>query len=148
MFSVYYRLYAEDGPIELANPVYTDDSYLGRIVPKLVAPPHTALTLKHCLLSVENISNATNAKLFITTSSQAPMDDADSLSILTQPGPGSTSTEPVALVATFSDVARSADKPGGVFILPQEGSTPSETQYCQCHGEALDIIGRWTDLLL
>ena len=135
MFSVHYRLYAEDGPIESANPVYTDDPYLGRIVPKLVAPPHTALTLKHCLLSVENINNATNAKLFITTSSQAPMDDADSLSILAQPGPGSTPTEPLALVAKFSDVARSpsdADKPEGVFILPQEGSTPFEAQYCQC----------------
>jgi hypothetical protein len=102
-FSVYYRLYTEDGPIESVNPVYTDDSYLGRIVPKLVAPPHTALALKHCLLNVENIDNSTDAKLFVTTSSQAPMDDAGSLSILAQPGLGSTPTEPLALVATFSD---------------------------------------------
>jgi hypothetical protein len=115
------------------NPIYTDDSYLGRIVPKLVAPPHTPFTLKCCLLNIENINNATNAKLFISSASQAPMDDAVSLSILAQPGPGSTPIEPMALVATFSDVARSlldADKPKGVFILPQEGSMPFKAQYC------------------
>ena len=148
ILSVYYRLYTEDKPIESVNPVYTDDSYLGRIVSKLVPPPHTALTLKNCLLNVENIKNAPEAKLFISSSSQAPMDDAASLSILAQPGPGSTPTEPMALVTTFSRSRRNGNKPKGVFILPRKGTTPFKTQYRKCVMKLSILLAVGLDLLL
>jgi hypothetical protein len=64
-FPVYYRIYAEDGAIQSANPVYTDDPSLGRVMAKLVAPPHTAMTLKRCISNVEKIDNAVPTKLFI-----------------------------------------------------------------------------------
>jgi hypothetical protein len=98
IFSVYYRVYAEDGAIPSGNPVYTDDPSLGRILAKLVTPPHTAISVKRCLSHVENIDDKISTKLFVATSSQTPMDDTGRIS-LTYPGPGCTLNEPMALVA-------------------------------------------------
>jgi hypothetical protein len=99
IFSVYYRVYAEDGAIPSGNPVYTDDPSLGRILAKLVTPPHTAISVKRCLSHVENIDDKISTKLFVATSSQTPMDDTGRISILAYPGPGCTPNEPMALVA-------------------------------------------------
>jgi len=129
---VYYRVFAEDGAIPSANPVYSDDPYLGRILAKLVAPPHTAMTLKYCLSNFENIDNTTPTKLFIAPSSQTPMDDAGSVSILVHPGPGCTPNEPIALVIASADVDRGPldeDQPEGVLLLPQGGPSPFKTRY-------------------
>jgi len=133
---VYYRLYAEDGPIESANPVYTDDKYLGRLPAKLVAPPHTAMSLKRCLSRIENINPNVQISLFIATSSQTPIDDAGCLSILAYPGPGCTPNEPMALVATLTDTDRSrldVKRPEAILLPAQEGETPFEMQYCNCY---------------
>jgi hypothetical protein len=72
LFLVYYRVFAEDGAIPSVNHVYSDDPYLGRILAELVAPPHIVVSLKHCLLNVENIDNNTPASLFIAASSPDP----------------------------------------------------------------------------
>lgn len=132
LFSVYYRVYAEDGAIPSANHVYSDDPYLGRILAELVSPPHTAISLKHCLFSVENINNETTASLFIAASSQTPIDDASRLSILAYPGPGCTPSEPMAFVAKLSDSCRrplDERKPEAVLLPSQAGPTPFETRY-------------------
>ena len=131
IISVYYRVYEEGGAIPSANPVYSDDSSLGRILPELVAPPATVATLRDCLFSVENISN-TPARLFMSASSQTPMDDTNSLSIFAYPGPGCTPNEPVALVISSSDAGSrplNAKKPEAVLLPSQEGTTPFEAQY-------------------
>jgi hypothetical protein len=142
-FPVYYRIYAEDGEIQSANPVYTDDPSLGRIIAKLVAPPHTVMTLKRCISNVENIDNAIPTKLFISASSQTPMDDAGSVSILAHPGPGCNPNEPMVLVAAFSDVNRGPldeNTSDGVLILPPEGPSPFEPQYCKCCNRDVKLL--------
>ena len=96
--SVYYRVYTQDGAIPTVNPVYSDDPYLGRISARCVAPPHTASSLRRCLSNVQNISTGIQTNLFIATSSEAPMNDSDRVSILAHTGPGHTANEPVALV--------------------------------------------------
>jgi len=131
---IYYRIYAEDGAIPSVNPVYTDDPSLGRIMAKIVAPPHTAISLKLCFSSVENIDEKIYTKLFVAASSQTPMDDDGSVSILGHPGPGPgcTPNEPMAFVAMSSGASiRRLDgrKPQAVLLPPQEGPTPFETQY-------------------
>jgi len=129
---IYYRVYAEDGAIPSANHVYSDDPYLGRILAELVSPPHTAISLKHCLFSVENIDDKATASLFVAASSQTPMDDAGRLSILAYPGPGCTPNEPMAFVVKLSDSCRGPldeKKPEAVLLPSQEGPTPFETRY-------------------
>jgi hypothetical protein len=129
---IYYRVFAEDGAIPSVNHVYSDDPYLGRILAELVAPPHIVVSLKHCLLNVENIDNNTPASLFIAASSQTPMDDACRVSILAYPGPGCTPNEPLALVVKLSDSGRiplDDKKPEAVLLPSPEGPTPFETRY-------------------
>ena len=70
------------------NPVYSNDSYLGRVAADLVAPPHTAMSLKRYLSHVENLGDVTNTKLFIAPSSQTPMDGAGHVSTLAHSSPG------------------------------------------------------------
>jgi hypothetical protein len=108
ILSVYYRVYTEDVSIPSTNPIHSNDPSLGRIPTKLVTPPHTVINLKRCLLAVENIDGSVPTNLFITASSQEPMDDTSRVSILTFPGPGCTPNEPMALVAKVSGMDRSA----------------------------------------
>lgn len=99
---------------------------------ELVAPPHIAISLKHCLLNVESIDNKTASSLFIAASSQTPMDDAGRVSILAYPGPGCSPNDPLALVVKLSDSDRrqlGEKKPDSAFLPSHEGPTPFETQY-------------------
>lgn len=139
LLSVYYRVYAEDGAIPSTNHVYSDDPYLGRILAELVAPPHVVISLKRCLLSVENIDNTTIASLFIASSSRTPMDDGGRVSILAYPGPGCTPNEPMALVVKLSgSYKRPVDvkSPEAVLLPSQEGPTPFETRYSTRYKES------------
>ena len=133
--TVYYRLYAEDGPIPTAHPVYTNDPYLGRIPADFVAPPHTAQDIKLCLSGIEHIGDDINTSLFISTSQRTPIDDDRHVSISTHSGPGCVPHEPIALVAKYTGsgsrplegVTAAADR-----LSPTEGTTPFETQYRKC----------------
>jgi len=128
---VYYRVYAEDGAIPTSNPVYSDDPYLGRISAKLVTPPQTAINLRHCLSGVENIDEDIPTILFVSASSQTPMDDTDRVPILAYPGPGCMPDDPVALVVVFPEDRRPLESPEAELPVSQEASTPFETEYCK-----------------
>ena len=131
VFSVYYRVYAEDGVIPSVNPVYSDDPHLGRLPAKFVTPPHTAINIKRCLSGFEKIDDKIPTILFASASSQTPMRSAGSVAILAYPGPGCTPNEPMALLAMFSSVER--DRLGvRQRETPPEGSTPFETRYRRC----------------
>jgi hypothetical protein len=135
------------------NAVYPDDLYLGRILAKLITPPHTASSVGRCLSAVENIDNSTPARLFVSPSSQTPMNDATRLSITTYPGPGCTPNEPMALVC---DAVRSPLGGQSIWQLlsgylwagplwvgrfrsgqPPESLKPFETQYSKCYIDKL-----------
>lgn len=125
-------MYTEDGAIPSANPVYTDDLYLGRISADLVAPPLTAVNLKCCLSAVENIDENATTNLFVSASSQTPMNDGCRVSIFRYPGPGCRPNEPMALVVKGSGVGQipsDGSKEEEDHVLPQEGTSPFETQY-------------------
>jgi hypothetical protein len=101
---------------------------------ELVAPPHIAISLKHCLLSFENIDDKVTASLYFDASSQTPLEDIDRLSILAIPGPGWLPKEPMALVVNLSESGRSRNplderKPEAVLLPTQEGPTALETRY-------------------
>jgi len=130
---VYYRIYAEDGAIPSVNPVYSDDPYLGRIPARLVTPPHTALNLRRCLSDIENIGDKITTRLFISASSQNPMDDTGRVSIHAYPGPGHMPNEPVALVAMCAGSSLSKPKEEITQqedpLVPREGAMPVEMRY-------------------
>ena len=144
---VYYRVFAEDGAIPSANPTYSDDPYLGRISAKLVAPPHTAMALKRCLLRVESIGDTTPTYLFNAISSQIPMDDACRVSLLVYPGLGSTPNEPIALVCMF-DKDRTLPvtdevKPEAILLPSKDGPTPFQSKYRKHYTVVFDISLTW-----
>jgi hypothetical protein len=108
MFSVYYRLYTEDESVPSVNPIYSNDPSLGCISANVITPPHTAISLKRCLLAVENIDASISTSLFVTASTKEPLADNAKVSIVQFPGPGCTPNEPMALVAKVSGADRSA----------------------------------------
>ena len=113
------------------NPVYSDDWYLGRIPAGLVAPPHTALSLKRCLSGIENINETITTRLFMSASSETPMDDTNHVPILTYPSLGCTPDEPLLLVAMFSGAGRSLLGLvwSALYVFRSLGPTPFTKQY-------------------
>jgi hypothetical protein len=98
------------------------------------------MNLKYCISGVENIDDKITTRLFISASSQSPMDDTGRVSILAYPGPGCTPNEPMALVAMLSSKgscsppaeapAEDAAPAAVAERLPsREGRTPFEIQY-------------------
>ncbi|KIJ98702.1 hypothetical protein K443DRAFT_8967 [Laccaria amethystina LaAM-08-1] len=50
---VYYRLYTKYRSIMSINPIYADDPYISRTLPKLITPPFTASSVKKHLCKIE-----------------------------------------------------------------------------------------------
>ena len=129
---VYYRIYAEDGAILSKTPVDPSDPFLGRIKAKSVPPPHTVKTVKRRIAKMEDIKDPTSTSLFLTTSSQKTMSDADKVAILKRSGPGSTPQEPLALVAKLSESERStleSGRRGGLNTSAEPHTTLPDIQY-------------------
>lgn len=89
MYQVHFRNFASAG---------RTIPYLRCTMTRAVAPPHTVASLKHHLCRIEDISDVESTSLFISISSQAPIDDAECISLLHDTGPGLTEQEPMALV--------------------------------------------------
>ena len=127
---VYYWIYAEDGAIPSMTPAAPSNPFLGGIKARSVAPPHTVQTVKCSIAKVENIKDCISTSLFLTPYSQSPMDDAGEVTILNRTGPGSTSQEPLALVAKMSDSEQSALESGGRGGLASvQVAEPPEIRY-------------------
>ena len=124
---VYYRIYAEDGALPSKTPFSPGDPFVGRIKFGSVPPPRTAKTVKRSIAKVENITDRESTSVFLTPYSQAPMDDAEKITIVNGTGPGSTAHEPLAHVSTMSDAERSKLKSGrrdGLANAEEPDTTP------------------------
>ena len=135
------------------TPVSSGDPFVGRIKFGSVPPPRTARTVKRCIAKKEIIKDRENTSLFLTSYSQTPMDDTDKVSILNGTGPGSTSQEPLALVAKLSDSERSdleSGMRGGLVNAAEAGIAPPEIRYgtsiqqCPFLFVTLDCLGKCT----
>jgi hypothetical protein len=90
---------------------------LGRIPARLVTPPHTAINLKKCLLGAEDIDKNATTTLFLSASSQTPMEDSGHVLILAYPGPGCTLHKLMVLVAAFSSLSEAvAPQAHAIFL--------------------------------
>ena len=94
---VYYRLYTKDGIIKSYNPIYSNDPFTSRILPKSLTPPHTALSLKMYLCKIEGLAGS-NASVFESLSSDVALADSTRLKLRDNLGLGASSRDPVVLV--------------------------------------------------
>lgn len=119
VYVVYYRVYTQDGAVQSKCAIDSHDTslgensigqeyleshwyafYAGRINANLVAPPHTAASIKRHLCKAEDVADYACTQLFGDTASSEPLDDKALVPILTGAGPGSTPNAPIALVVT------------------------------------------------
>ena len=84
--------------MEVKNPEFTEDPYLGRALAIRITPPHLAASVKRHLCGREDLGDDKNARLFTDISCLTPLDDSEPVRILDRSGAGSTSGEPVVLV--------------------------------------------------
>ena len=108
-FAVYYRVYSSEGGDKKAKTSFDEnDISLGRINTLLIAPPHTAGSLKACIAKVEGLVTPGHAlykdmELFDDMNSDAAMSDTDVISFQGDTYPGSDEGDPVALVNATAD---------------------------------------------
>lgn len=128
---VYYRYYNKEGETASKMSFDEDDPTLGRINSLSVAPPFNVSSLKARLAKVEGIA-ANNLQLFEDLSADSPMNDSDSIALLTDQYPGSTADEPMAFVCLNSVDSLSASK------LP-EVKTQVKLRTTRTYSASLDI---------
>jgi hypothetical protein len=129
-----------DGAIPLPHPVSSDSPYLGRILAKTVAPPHTGNNIKQCLLLNAEYTGANDAStsLFVSPLSTTPLNDTDHVLILEHPGPGGTQEQPMALVINVSGVSRSLFKSKKSKGRIQHPTFPNRRQ-CKGYWQLLSV---------
>jgi len=94
--SVYYRVYDDDGEIVSKTSFNENNPSLGRVNTLSVPPPHTASSLKNCIIKSEDVSGH-NVQLFEDEGSGSAMNDSDALNLLSNIFPGFTEDRPMAI---------------------------------------------------
>lgn len=96
--------------IKLFNPIYSNDLFISGILPKSLTPPHTALSIKKYLYTIEGLAGS-NTSLFESLSSDIAIADFTHLTLCGHLGAGSLSHEPMALVVRISEADKRSDVP-------------------------------------
>ena len=117
LFSVYYRVYNEDGEIASKTSFDKTDTSLGRINMLCFSPPHHGASLKARLNQVEKIS-AFDVKIYKDDSGENILGDNDVVDLLSDTYPGVTADEPMAIVCSpQKPIPASAPRPPGLSKL-------------------------------
>ena len=95
-FSVYYRVYDDDGEIVSKTSFDENNPSLGRVDTLSVPPPHTVSSLKNCIIKSEDVSGH-NVQLFEDEGSVSAMNDSDALTLLSDIFPGFTEDRSIAI---------------------------------------------------
>ena len=96
VFSVYYRVYDDDGEIVPKTSFDEDNPSLGRVNTLSVPPPYTVFSLKNCVIKSEDVSGD-NVQLFEDEDSESAMNDDDALTLLSDMFPGFIEDRPIAI---------------------------------------------------
>ncbi|EDR08950.1 uncharacterized protein LACBIDRAFT_326590 [Laccaria bicolor S238N-H82] len=140
---IYYRLYAQDGPIKSNNPIYSNNAFISRVMPRSVAPPHTAASLKKHLCKVEGFSAAPEScALYLSLSEKVPVDGAARLSFRGDLGPGSSSLDPLALVVGSQESGKRSPASNKTGALDQWVGDQVQTRFV--HYRVYDESGEVT----
>ena len=102
---VYYRMFDENGPLRVNAPIYTNNSYIGRVDANDIPPPHNVSSLagRICYMEGRVFSLDENGwkgyvtEVFKTISSPEALNLGERLSLLSADRPGSRPQEPVVV---------------------------------------------------
>ena len=97
-FSVYYRIYDDDGEIVSKTSFGENNPSLGRVSTLSVPPPHTMSSLKNRIMMSEGLSGH-NVQLFEDEGSDSAMNDSDALTLLSDTFPGFIEDHPIAITS-------------------------------------------------
>jgi len=120
--AVYYRVYSSEGGDQKAKTSFDEsDVSLGRINTLLIAPPHTAGSLKACIAKVEGLVTPGHAlykdmELFQDMDTDTAMNDTDVISFQGDTYPGSDEGDPVALSNATANTAAEAKPTSGKVL--------------------------------
>ena len=95
---MYYRLYDEGGEIFSKTSFDNTDSSLGRLDTLCISPPHTALSLKYCIMEAEGVSPDRVCNIFEDEGGESTMKDGDTVALFSDNYPGISKEEPLAIV--------------------------------------------------
>ena len=94
---MYYRVYNKHGALLSKHPADSNNPSVGRINVNSVAPPHTAMSIMHCISKTEGLWKFNEQQLFVSISSESPIGE-EYVSLLTSDYPGSTPEDPIVFV--------------------------------------------------
>ena len=92
------------------NPIYYNDPFTSRILPKSLTPPHTALSLKMYLCKIEGLAGS-NANVFESLSSDVALADSTRLKLRGHLGLGASYREPMVLVVGVAEAEKRSNAP-------------------------------------
>jgi len=95
-FSVYYRVYDDEGEIVSKMSFDEDNPSLGRVNTFSVPPPHIVSNSKNCIFKPEDLSGH-NIQLFEDEASESAINDSDATTLLSDTFPGFIEDQPVAI---------------------------------------------------
>lgn len=124
---IHYRLYTKDGPITSNNPVYTNNPFIGRTLPKHITPPRTALSLKKHLCKIEGLPSPTSFELFESLSSHTAVLDSSRLALKEYSGCGFSGDDPIALVVGLEAATKRPASTAQLEGLPK--AVPAQPRY-------------------
>lgn len=101
---IYYRLYTTEGPIRSKNPIYANNPFISRALPKLITPPRTASSVKKHICKIEGLSGAESSRLFESLSSRSATAESSKLVLKEDSGLGLSKDDPIVLVVGVEDV--------------------------------------------
>lgn len=96
-----YRLYMPDCVIPCITAFDPNDPYLGCVCANEAAPPHTTLSLKHCLAKNESIEDYNSASLYFTIASGTAKEGLHKIDLMKEHSPGTSAIELVALLVNI-----------------------------------------------
>ncbi|KIJ98703.1 hypothetical protein K443DRAFT_8968 [Laccaria amethystina LaAM-08-1] len=132
---VYYRLYTKYGSITSNNPIYANDPYISRTLPKLITPPLTASSVKKHLCKIEGLSGAINTTLFESLSSQTAVEETSRLPLRGSTGPGLFENDPIVVVVGEQDVEKRSMTIVSLKDLPEAGQVNPRYVYYRLYDE-------------
>ena len=121
------------------NPIYANNPFISRTLPKFVTPPRIALSVKNHLCKIEGISAPTSSALFESLSSETAVVESSRLAFGRYSGPGSSENDPIVLVVGVEDAekrlastAQSERLPEAVLPEPRYGTFQNVTANNPC----------------
>lgn len=106
MVIVYYRIYTDDGAVNLTSAFSDKDKTLGRIDVSSITPPHTVRSVKHRIAGEEGLIDHDNITLYLRLEEDLAAQDSDHINLYKDDGYGSSPIHAIGLVVPASSVPK------------------------------------------